>query len=72
MAIDARVGWIEIDDCDVSIYVRPRVKDLQIVHHLFDCAAHEVGAFPEHETVDYLAEITDETAGRSPRPVSVK
>ena len=54
--------WIEINDCEVTIFVIPRTKDLQIVHHLFDCAAHEVGAFLEHETVDYLAEITDETA----------
>ena len=63
VAIDA-LGrkWIEIDDCDVSIYVRPRVKELQIVHHLFDCSGKEVATFLEHDFIDYLTELSDEDA----------
>ncbi len=54
--------WIEIDESEVRIFVYPALQDIQIIHHLFDCNGKVVARFIENATIDFLAELNDETA----------
>lgn len=54
--------FIKVGGDRVEIYVHPRVKSVQIIHHLLDCQDNVERQFLEEIVLNYSFVLTDETA----------